>query len=82
MKSTIFLLGVCALFCVAYASPASYQSYNRLESLLDKIADKESMSDDTSNVIVQAINRAAKESLDEKARAEFFGSIVRGLLGK
>ena len=77
MKSIIFLLGVCTFFCIAYASPASFQSYDRLESLLDKIADKQSVSAETSNAIVQAIDRAAKESMNEKARAEFWGSVLK-----
>jgi hypothetical protein len=80
MKSIIFLLGVCTFFCVAYASPASFQSYNRLESLLDKITDKQSVSAESSDAIVQAIDRAAKESMNEKARAEFWGSLVRRAL--
>ena len=77
MKPIIFLLGVCTFFCVAYASPASFQSYDRLESLLDKITDKQSVSAETNNAIVQVIDRAAKESLNEKARAQFWGSLVK-----
>ena len=84
MKSIIFLLGVCTFFCVAYASPASFQSYDRLDSFLDKIADKQSVSAETSNAFVQVVDRAAKESLNEKARAAFWGSLAKhaiGLLG-
>ena len=81
MKPIILLLGVCTFFCIAYASPASFQSYNRLESLLDKITDKQSVSAETSDAIVQAINRAAKESMNEKARAEFWGHVVKHFLG-
>ena len=77
MKSIIFLLGVCTFFCVAYASPASFQSYDRLDSLLDKITDKQSVSAETSNAIVQVIDRAAKESLNEKARAMFLGGLIK-----
>ena len=85
MKTIIFLLGICTFFCVAYASPTSYQTYDRMDDLLDRITNKQSMSAETSNAIVQAINRAAKESLNEKARAEFWGSLAKhalGLLGK
>ena len=75
MKPIIFLLGVCTFFCVAYASPTSFQFYNRLESLLDKITE----SAETSNAIVQAIDRAVKKSLNEKARADqFWGGSGQG----
>ena len=81
---------------MAYASPQEsnyghqrprFQSYNHLKGLLDKIADMQlqSMSDDSSNIIIQAIDQAAKESLSERARAEFWGSLLKGaasLLGK
>ena len=77
MKSIIFLLGVCTFFCVAYASPASFQSNNRLENLLDKITDEQSVSAETSDAIMQAIDRAAKESLNEKARAMFLGKLIK-----
>ena len=77
MKSIIFLLGVCTFFCVAYASPASFQSNNRLENLLDKITDEQSVSAENSDAIVQAIDRAAKESLNEKARAMFIGRLIK-----
>ena len=85
MKTIIFLLGVCTFFCVAYASPASYQTYDSMDGLLDRITDKQSMSAETSNAIVQAMDRAAKESLNEKARAEFWGALAKHalhLLGK
>ena len=77
MKSIIFLLGVCTFFCVAYASPASFQSNNRLENLLDMITDEQSVSAETSDAIMQAIDRAAKESLNEKARAMFLGGLIK-----
>ena len=80
MKPIIFLLGVCTFFCVAYAAPADFQSYNRLERLLDKIVDKQSMAmsdDDPNNAVVEAINQAAKESLDEKARVQFLGKLIK-----
>ena len=77
MKSIIFLLGVCTFFCVAYASPASFQSNNRLENLLDKITDEQSVSAETSDAIMQAIDRAAKKSLNEKARAMFLGKLIK-----
>ena len=80
MKTIIFLLGVCTFFCVAYASPASYQTYDRMDDLLDRITDKQSMSAETNNAIVQAIDRAAKESLNEKARAEFWGTLAKHAL--
>ena len=85
MKTIIFLLGVCTFFCVAYASPASYQTYDSMDDLLNKITDRQSMSAETSNAIVQAMDRAAKESLNEKARAEFWGALAKHalhLLGK
>ena len=84
MKSIIFLLGVCTFFCVAYASPASFQSNNRLESLLDKITNEQSVSAETNDAIMQAIDRAVKENLNEKARAMFFRNLIKkglGLLG-
>ena len=92
MKSLIFLLGVCTFFCVAYASPAIPQvkpyGYRQAQNLLNKITQQSlstGLSDDSSSALVQAIDQAAMESMTERARAQFWGSLAKhaiGLLGK
>jgi hypothetical protein len=73
MKSIIFLLGVCTFFCVAYASPASFQSNN--EKATDQglfwrryLENSNAVAQAVDRAIMQAVDRAVMESLNEKAR--------------
>ena len=70
MKSLIFLLGVCvcAIICTAYAAHQTWTvlvSEQGMSSMLDGTA------------LVQAIDQAAMESMTEKARAQFWGSLSK-----
>lgn len=89
MKTFAFLFVVCALACVTYAIPvSSVQSrsdkYNQLQmqNLLDELAERQqSVPNDPSSALVQVIDRAAMESLTEKARIQFWGALARHALG-
>ena len=89
MKSLILLV-VCTFVCVAYAAPADFQSFDAA-NLLDKISDH-SMADtqeEDSRALIQAMQLAALQSLPEKARIQFWETLIKhglhllhNLLGK
>ena len=84
MRSLILLLGVCTFVCVVHAAPADLSF---IEKLLDKVTsqdddDDEADAQEDALALIQALNEAVQQDTQEKARSQFWGSLLRGVLGK